>query len=225
MIKSPTAPKRPRTSTRALPELTMPDESEEELSDRQLALLEGLRDVERADEAVDIDALALRTGYSPSSIRTYFTKKLEGVMVFREEGEWRVRGAIRCKPETFARRMSQKAGASSDALRSQDSWRAVLRKLLYEGQRRHYRLGRQERARSSPSCSATRQRRARRRCSPSRRRCSARSDPERRGGRHRTTPRDPERAMRWCSLCRYDHREPMGSAHDHRAPSGAVERR
>jgi hypothetical protein len=117
----------------------------EPLSERQQALLEGLRAAERSEAPVDIDALAEATGYTASSIRTYFTKKLEGVLVFRDGGEWRVRGAIRCMPEAFARRMSQKAGTAGEALRSQEAWRSVLRKLLYEGQRRHYRLGREER--------------------------------------------------------------------------------
>jgi hypothetical protein len=118
---------------------------DESLSSRQLALLEGLQDAERAGLPVDLVALAARSGYTESSIRTYFTKRLEGVFAFRDErGGWRVRGAIRCTPEEFGRRMSQKAGAASDALRSEDAWRAVLRKLLYEGQRRHYRLTREE---------------------------------------------------------------------------------
>lgn len=123
-------------------------EADDALSPRQLALLEGLRAAEHAGVHVDVEALAALSGYSASSIRTYFTKKLEGVLVFRDPadgaGGWRVRGAIRCTPEAFARRMSQKAGASSDALRTEDAWRSVLRKLLYEGQRRHYRLSREE---------------------------------------------------------------------------------
>jgi hypothetical protein len=46
--------------------------------------------------------------------------------------------------EEFARKLSQKAGAANDALRSVEAWRAVVRKLLYEGQRRHYHLSREE---------------------------------------------------------------------------------
>ena len=118
---------------------------EEPLSQRQTALLIGLREVERSGGPVDLRALARSTGYSESSIRTYFTKRLEGVLVFRDDqGGWRVRGALRCTEEEFARRMTQKAGAASEALKSQDSWRALLRKLLYEGQRRHYTLSREE---------------------------------------------------------------------------------
>ena len=121
------------------------DDAEDALSDRQAALLAGLRDCERSGGLVDLAALARRSGYNESSIRTYFTKRLEGVFVFRDpDGGWRVRGAVRCSEEEFARRMSQKAGASSDTLRSEESWRAVVRKLLYEGQRRHYRLRREE---------------------------------------------------------------------------------
>ncbi|MEZ4235726.1 MAG: hypothetical protein R3F59_06095 [Myxococcota bacterium] len=67
------------------------------------------------------------------------------MLVFREEDGWRVRGAVRCSHEAFARRMSQKAGTAGEALKTEEAWRAVLRKLLYEGQRRHYRLGREER--------------------------------------------------------------------------------
>lgn len=121
------------------------EDQDEPLSERQQALLEGLRAAERADVPVDVEVLAAATGYTASSIRTYFTKKLEGVLVFREGAEWRVRGAVRCTPEAFARRMSQKAGTAGEALRSEEAWRAVLRKLLYEGQRRNYRLGREER--------------------------------------------------------------------------------
>lgn len=116
----------------------------EPLSTRQLALLEGLQDAERGGLPVDLTALATRSGYTESSIRTYFTKRLEGVLVFRDGDGWRVRGAVRCTSEDFAKRMSQKAGAASDVLRSEESWRAVLRKLLYEGQRRHYTLSREE---------------------------------------------------------------------------------
>jgi hypothetical protein len=117
----------------------------EPLSSRQMALLEGLRDAEREGAPLDPAALAERSGYTESSIRTYFTKRLEGVLVFRDEhGGWRARGALRCTSEEFARRMSQKAGAASDVLRTEEAWRAVLRKLLYEGQRRHYRLSREE---------------------------------------------------------------------------------
>ncbi|MEQ1503885.1 MAG: hypothetical protein ABMB14_16710 [Myxococcota bacterium] len=120
-------------------------DDDEPLSDRQRALLRGLREAETAAGPVDVEALATSSGYTASSIKTYFTKRLEGVLVFRDdEGRWRVRGAIRCSEDEFAKRMSQKAGASSDALRTEESWRAVLRKLLYEGQRRHYHLTREE---------------------------------------------------------------------------------
>lgn len=118
---------------------------EEPLSTRQLALLEGLREAERSGLVIDTRALAQRSGYTESSIRTYFTKRLEGVLVFRDDqGGWRARGTVRCSLEEFARRMSQKAGAASDVLRTEEAWRAVLRKLLYEGQRRHYKLSREE---------------------------------------------------------------------------------
>lgn len=122
----------------------MSDEGEG-LSDRQLSLLEGLREAERTGHPIDTRSLARRTGYTESSIRTYFTKRLEGVLVFRDEdGQWRAKGAVRCSEEEFARRMSQKAGAANDALRTEEAWRAVVRKLLYEGQRRHYHLSREE---------------------------------------------------------------------------------
>ena len=122
------------------------DEPEDDLlSERQIRLLEGLRDAERTGKPADPRHLARTTGYSESSVRTYFTKRLEGVLVFREEnGEWKVRGAVRMSEEEFARKMSQKAGAANDVLRSEDAWRAVVRKLLYEGQRRHYHLSREE---------------------------------------------------------------------------------
>lgn len=121
------------------------DEEIEPLSGKQAALLVGLRDAERAGGRLDLNRLARDTGYSESSIRTYFTKRLEGVLVFRDEhGGWRVRGALRCTEEEFARRMSQKAGAASEALKDVRSWRALVRKLLYEGQRRHYTLSREE---------------------------------------------------------------------------------
>lgn len=121
------------------------DPDDDVLSERQVRLLEGLRDAERHDRPADPRHLARTTGYTESSIRTYFTKRLEGILVFRDEGgEYRVRGAIRMTEDDFARKMSQKAGAANDALRSVESWRAVVRKLLYEGQRRHYTLSREE---------------------------------------------------------------------------------
>lgn len=115
------------------------------LSSKQQALFTGLREAERTGEAVDLALLAVRTGYTESSIRTYFTKRLEGVFVFKDaSGAYRVRGTLRCSETEFARRMTQKAGAANDVLRTEESWRAVLRKLLYEGQRRRYRLAREE---------------------------------------------------------------------------------
>ena len=121
------------------------EDEDDALSDKQLALLNALRDTERTGLAADPRALAKASGYTESSVRTYFTKRLEGVLVFREEdGSFKVRGAIRCTGKEFARRMSQNSGAANDALRSEDSWRSVVRKLLYEGQRRHYQLSREE---------------------------------------------------------------------------------
>lgn len=123
----------------------MSDEEVEPLSDKQAALLVGLRDAERAGGKLDLARLARDSGYSESSVRTYFTKRLEGVLVFRDAaGGWRVRGALRCTEEEFARRLSQVAGAASEALKDQRSWRALVRKVLYEGQRRHYQLSREE---------------------------------------------------------------------------------
>lgn len=120
------------------------EDEDEPLSVRQLALLTALREAEQSGQ-VDLRALAERAGYTESSIRTYFTKRLEGVLVFRaDDGSWRVRGAIRCTGKEFARRMSQNSGATNDTLRSEEAWRSVVRKLLYEGQRRHYRLAREE---------------------------------------------------------------------------------
>ncbi len=118
--------------------------SEVSLSDRQTALLIALRELERAAATVDFAELASATGYSEASVRTYFTKKLEGVLVFRDGSDWRVRGAVRCTQEAFAKRLSQKSGAANDALKSEESWRELVRKLFYEGKRRHYTLSREE---------------------------------------------------------------------------------
>ncbi|MFT4621799.1 MAG: hypothetical protein ACI8PZ_000451 [Myxococcota bacterium] len=117
-----------------------------ELSDKETALLNGLRAFEALDALVDVGRLAERSGYAQASIRTYFSKKLEGVLVFKEAEGWRVRGALKCTPAEFARRMSQKAGSVQAALQTEDAWRRLLRKILYEGQRRGYRLGGEEAA-------------------------------------------------------------------------------
>jgi hypothetical protein len=117
---------------------------DEPLSERQLQLLIALREVERSGKVVDFAKLAKATGYSESSVRTYFTKRLDGFLAFRDEEGWRIRGATRTSEESFAKRLSQKAGSANEALRSEASWRALVRKLLYEGQRRHYTLGREE---------------------------------------------------------------------------------
>ncbi len=112
------------------------------LSARQQALLTALKSAETAGLPLDPASLAAETGYSPSSIRTYFTKKLDGVLVVRDQsGCWRARGALRCDATTFARHMSQNAGARGEALQTEAAWRTVVRKLLYEGQRRQYTLG------------------------------------------------------------------------------------
>lgn len=111
------------------------------LSGRQQALLEAMKAAEARGGAVDLDALAAATSYSVASIKTYFSKKLDGVLAFREGDSWRVRGAVRCSDAEFARHMTQKAGASGDALKTEAAWRVVVRKLLYEGKRRNYALG------------------------------------------------------------------------------------
>ncbi len=110
-----------------------------------MALLQGLRAFEALDAPVDIAQLAEASGYASASIKTYFSKKLEGVLVFKErDGSWRVRGALKCTERDFARRMSQKAGAAQVALETEEAWRALLRKICYEGHRRGYRLGDEE---------------------------------------------------------------------------------
>jgi hypothetical protein len=98
---------------------------DEALSDKQLQLLIALRELERSGELVDFAKLARATGYSESSVRTYFTKRLDGFVAFRGEDGWRVRGATRTSEETFAKRLSQKAGSANEALRTQESWRAL----------------------------------------------------------------------------------------------------
>jgi len=116
----------------------------DELSDKQVALLIALRELERAGSVVDFAALAKATGYTEASVRTYFTKRLEGFVAFRGEDGWRIRGAVRTTEEAFARRLSQKAASANDALKTQGSWQLLVRKLLYEGQRRHYQLSHEE---------------------------------------------------------------------------------
>ncbi len=116
------------------------------LSEKQRALLLALRQIEEAEESVDISALAAVSGYSEASIRTYFTKKLEGVLVFRDEDGWRVEGARRCAERVFARHMTQKAGSAADALKTEEAWQMAIRKLLYEGMKRKYALSPEERA-------------------------------------------------------------------------------
>lgn len=115
------------------------------LSERQGRLLRALQEVEAAGDPLDLEAVASATGYSVSSIRTYFTKRLEGVLVMRDEaGRWWVRGAITCSEEAFLRRMSQKAGSAAEAVKTEEGWRELVRKLLYEGSRRDYTLSADE---------------------------------------------------------------------------------
>jgi len=117
------------------------------LSERQRRLLVGLREAEQRGGVVDLAGLAAATGYSESSIKTYFSKRLLGVLVHRdEEGRFVARGALRCTEEAFAHRMSQKAQTAGEALQSQESWRELVRKLLREGSRRGYRLSREEKS-------------------------------------------------------------------------------
>jgi hypothetical protein len=116
------------------------------LSDKQRALLHALREVEAEDRPVEIAELAEKSTYSEASIRTYFTKKLEGVLVFRDIQGWRVEGALRCAERAFGRHMTQKAGTTADAVKTENAWQMALRKLLYEGLKRGYRPGDEERA-------------------------------------------------------------------------------
>jgi len=117
---------------------------DEPLSEKQLQLLIALRELERSGDVVDFGRLARASGYSESSVRTYFTKRLDGFVAFRDAEGWRIKGATRTSEEAFGKRLSQKAGSANEALRTQESWRALVRKLLYEGQRRHYLLGPEE---------------------------------------------------------------------------------
>ena len=119
----------------------------DELSARQLALLYALRAAEVAPGPADLDAIAGASGYSVSSVRTYFSKRLLGVLVTRDEdGAWWVKGALKCSEAAFARRMSQKAGTAAEALATEETWRELVRKLLFEGVRRGYTLSVEERA-------------------------------------------------------------------------------
>ena len=111
------------------------------LSQRERALWMSLREAEAARAPLDLARLASRTGYAVNTVKTYLSKKLEGVLVFRTEKGWVVRGAARCSEERFATLMSQKAGVVQRALADVHSWRQVLRKVLYEGQRRGYHIG------------------------------------------------------------------------------------
>jgi len=111
------------------------------LSKRERSLLVCLREAEAAAAPLDLQRLASRTGYAVNTVKTYLSKKLEGVLVFRTEKGWMVRGAARCSQERFATLMSQKAGVVQRALADVHSWRQVLRKVLYEGQRRGYHIG------------------------------------------------------------------------------------
>jgi hypothetical protein len=116
----------------------------DEPSPKQVALLIALRELERDDAPVDFAKLAARSGYSEASVRTYFTKRLEGFVAFRDGERWAIRGATRITEEAFARRLSQNAASANEALKTEATWQALLRKLLYEGQRRHYHLSREE---------------------------------------------------------------------------------
>lgn len=116
------------------------------LSKRERALWLSLKEAEASKAPLDLQRLASRTGYAVNTVKTYLTKKLEGVLVFRTDKGWIVRGALRCSEERFSALMSQKAGVVQRALADVHSWRQVLRKVLYEGQRRGYHLGPHEEA-------------------------------------------------------------------------------
>jgi hypothetical protein len=117
------------------------EEGARALSKREHALWMSLREAEGRRAPLDLQRLASRTGYAVNTVKTYLSKKLEGVLVFRTEKGWVVRGATRCSEERFATLMSQKAGVVQRALADVHSWRQVLRKVLYEGQRRGYHIG------------------------------------------------------------------------------------
>ena len=117
------------------------DDGSRALSSRERALLMALREAETMRAGLDLTRLASRTGYAVNTVKTYLSKKLEGVLVFRTDEGWVVRGAARCSEERFSTLMSQKAGVVQRALADVHSWRQVLRKVLYEGQRRGYLIG------------------------------------------------------------------------------------
>lgn len=81
------------------------------------------------------------TGYKPSSVRTYFTKKLQGVLVHRTDGDlWRARGACDCSPAELAELMTQRMATPGVVPKTEAEWRAQLRTLLALGRSRGYRL-------------------------------------------------------------------------------------
>jgi len=116
------------------------------LREKEQLLLEALRQRERDGIDASIDGVAADTGYAASTIKTYFSKKLDGFIVTRtERGDYKVRGALDCTEEQFARRMSQKEGDTLRVdLETLSGWRGAVRRLLNEGKRRGYQLGEHE---------------------------------------------------------------------------------
>ena len=89
---------------------------------RQLRLLDALREREASGVPFELEALVEGTGYKLSTLKTYTTKRLRDTLLFEdEEGLLLVRGAIEISEEAFLRRLGQKrAGHDLD-----DEGRAV----------------------------------------------------------------------------------------------------
>jgi hypothetical protein len=118
-----------------------------DLRDKEERLLLALRELETTNELFDEALLAQKTGYKLTTIRTYFSKKLDGFLVSRaNDDKWRVSGAITCTDEMFAQRMSQRGSEPQIQLLLGDEteWRQTVQRLLHLGHDRGYRLTEEE---------------------------------------------------------------------------------
>ncbi len=80
---------------------------------RQLRLLEALRQREQRQRPFSLDELVEATGYKLSTLKTYTTKRLRGTLIFEDEqGLLTCRGALAITPEAFLRRLDQRRATS-----------------------------------------------------------------------------------------------------------------
>lgn len=111
---------------------------------KQKSFLEALRRHERKRTSFTVESLAAETDWTPSTVKTYVSKKLLGRFVFKEEDgdRFEVRHLVELPDADFAAIMSQKGSFDQIANQldhlSKTEWEQAIEVLVRAGRRRGF---------------------------------------------------------------------------------------